>query len=56
MFTDPAAMSLPKAKRVKHFDEAGAETTVPDDQWMLDFIRFTDPHLKARTLAHERLS
>ncbi len=43
-------MSLPKAKRVKQIDEAGAETAVPDDQWMADFIRFTDPHLKARAL------
>jgi len=48
MFTDPIAMSLPKAKRVRHYDAAGVETVVPDDQWMLDFIRFTDPDLKVR--------
>ncbi len=51
MFSDPVAMSLPKAKRVRHYDAAGVETAVPDDQWMLDFIRFTDPNLKVRSPA-----
>ena len=51
MFTDPAAMSLPKAKRVRHYDAAGVETPVPDDQWMLDFIRVTDPNFKVRSAA-----
>ena len=51
MFPDPVAMSLPKAKRVRHYDAAGEETPVPDDQWMLDFIRFTDPNLKVSSLA-----
>ena len=51
MFTDPIAMSLPKAKRVRHYDAAGVETAVPDDQWMLDFVRFTDPNLKVRNSA-----